>query len=207
MFYNAYAYAASRTRRRETDADRPQLGELPTGGGSGRKLFISFALSTIIVISLIAWTYGALLSVEASPMDQSEDTLDIRVEAYQFGWEFTYPNGHTTDGTLRVPEGKAVELTLTSRDVFHNLGIPELRVKADAIPGQTTTTRFTASEQGTYRASCYELCGSGHSYMTAEVVVMEPDDYEQWYENTTANAEETTETRQTSAQRPTEVSE
>ncbi|WP_101298301.1 cytochrome c oxidase subunit II [Halegenticoccus soli] len=196
MFYNAYKYRDGGARAGAVDGrergaadDRPTLGELPTGGGGGRKLFLSFALSTVIVISLIAWTYGTLLYVEAAPTEQEDDVLEIRVEAYQFGWAFTYPNGHTADGTLRVPQGETVELVVTSRDVFHNFGIPELRVKADAIPGQTTTARFTPSETGTYQANCYELCGAGHSYMTAEVVVMEPDDYERWYENTASNSE------------------
>lgn len=188
MVYNGYKYR-DRGGRDQSDIDRPELGELPEGGGGGRKLFLSLGISAIIVISLIAWTYGTLLYVEAEP-SQAEDSLNVRVEGFQFGWEFIYPNGNTSD-TLRVPRGTTVKLTVTSRDVFHNFGIPAFKFKTDAIPGQTTDTWFRADETGTYEAQCFELCGAGHSAMNAEVIVMEPAAYEQWYATTTpANASE-----------------
>ena len=183
MLYNAYKYRADADVKRGTESNPPTLGELPTGSGGGGKLFVSFTLSAIIVISLIAWTYGALAFVEDPPTP--EDTVEVEVVGYQFGWKFIYPNGYQ-DSTLRVPVDTNVKLSITSEDVFHNIGIPELRVKSDAIPGQTTDTWFVANETGTYMAQCYELCGVGHSYMTAEVKVMPKEEYESWYANTTA---------------------
>ena len=181
MLYNAYKYRAGGDHA-DDEIDRPVLGELPEGSGGGKKLFTSFALSTVIVISLIAWTYGTLLYVESGP--PAEDPVEVEVEGYQFGWEFTYANGHTTTGVVRVPQGRAVELRITSTDVFHNFGIPAWKVKVDAMPGQTTDTWFIADETGNYTAQCYELCGAGHSYMTATVVVMPPDEYQAWYAST-----------------------
>jgi cytochrome c oxidase subunit 2 len=181
--YNAYKYRDTEERAETDDVDRPQLGEVPTGGGKGKKLFLSFAISAIIVISLIVWTYGALQYVETDSPAEQEDALEVQVEGYQFGWTFTYPNGHTSS-ELRVPEDRPVRLRVTSADVFHNFGIPALRVKEDAIPGQTGETWFIAEETGTYAAHCYELCGVGHSYMDATVTVMEPEDYREWYANT-----------------------
>jgi cytochrome c oxidase subunit II len=180
--YNAYKY---RDRGEESsEEDRPVLGELPTGEGGGRKLFLSFFLSAVIVISLVAWTYGALLYVEAGPDDQGTDeNLDVDVVGFQFGWEFEYPNGHSETNELRVPADRTVTLTFTATDVWHNFGIPELRVKADAIPGQTTETWFVAEETGEYTAWCFELCGVGHSDMVADVIVMEPEEWEEWYED------------------------
>jgi cytochrome c oxidase subunit 2 len=180
MLYNAYKYR-DRDGRGDDKVDRPSVGELPTGSGGGKKLFTSFALSTVIVISLVAWTYGALLYVEDEPAP--EEALVVEVEGYQFGWEFVYPNGHSSS-TLRVPAEREVILRVTSRDVFHNFGVPGLKVKSDAIPGQETTTWFVEDETGTYTAQCYELCGAGHSYMTADVVVMEPTEYDEWYAGT-----------------------
>ena len=173
----------------EDDYDRPQLGEVPQGGGGGRKLFLSFSLSAIIVISLIVWTYGTLLYVETAPA-QETDALEIEVVGFQFGWEFHYPNGYvatsTADEPFRVPADRMVTMTVTSDDVFHNFGISELRVKSDAIPGQTTETWFRADEPAEYTARCYELCGAGHSFMTADVVVMEQEAFDEWYQNTSA---------------------
>ncbi len=188
MLYNAYKYRARPGDGEETGGDdRPSLGELPSGGGKGRKLFLSLFISAVIVISLIAWTYGTLLYIE-SPADSAfqEDTeaMDVTVVGRQFIWEFHYANGHRSVGELRVPKGTRVQLSVTSADVFHNFGVPGLRVKTDAIPGQTTETWFLADEVGTYTAQCYELCGAGHSAMNAQVVVMEPEAFEEWYAGT-----------------------
>jgi cytochrome c oxidase subunit 2 len=190
MLKNAYTYRYRGGA--DDDDDRPKLGEMPTGGGKGKKLFLSFSLSAVIVISLIAWTYGTLLYVEAAP-DQGVDTVDVEVVGYQFGWEFHYLNddGETvamTDGTLRVPEDTRVNLRVTSRDVWHNFGVPGLKVKSDAIPGEYTETWFIAPEAGqTYQANCYELCGQGHSYMVADVQVMTDGNFDSWYQGAQQN--------------------
>jgi cytochrome c oxidase subunit 2 len=191
MIYNAYKYRDGASRGPDDDADRPQLGELPQGGGKGRKLFLSFALSAIVVSSLIVWTYGTLLYVEGKPTDDIEqsgqpDALDhetplvIRVEGFQFGWEYHYPNNHT-QFTLKIPEDRTVQIVATSSDVWHNFGIPEYRIKTDAIPGQRTTTWFIAEETGTVQAICYELCGQGHSGMRTDVEVVTQEEFTEWY--------------------------
>jgi cytochrome c oxidase subunit 2 len=203
MLYNAYKYR-DRGDDEGDDVDRPSLGELPEGGGKGKKLFLSFALSAIIVISLIVWTYAMLLYVEAgdgsnanaqaqatgSADDTSaqagSDALMIHVEGYRFGWQYTYPNGYNST-TLRIPEDRRIQLNVTSRDVIHNFGIPAFRAKTDAIPGQYTYTWFVANETGTYQAQCYELCGAGHSYMVSDVQVMSQSEYQQWYGNVSSN--------------------
>lgn len=178
--YNAVKYRDDGTEPDAEDGvDRPTLGELPTGSGKGRKLFLSFGISAVIVLSLIVWTYSTLLFIEQAP-DRTETELEVDVIGHQWSWEFVYPNGESTS-TLRVPRGRMVALNVTSADVMHNIGVPELRVKADAIPGQTTDAWFVAEETGQYTAHCYELCGRGHSAMTATVVVMEPDAYRDWY--------------------------
>jgi cytochrome c oxidase subunit 2 len=165
---------------------RPTMGEMPTGGVGGRKVFYSFGISAVIVVSLVGWTYLELSYIEQGPEIEGEEDIEITVEGYRFGWTFIYPNGYESS-TLQVPRNRIVRLDVTSRDVFHNFGIPELRVKTDAIPGQTTSTWFTASETAEYEAICYELCGSGHSQMTAPVQVMPQDEYQTWYENTTSD--------------------
>lgn len=196
MLQKAYKYRAAASPS-EDEISRPTLGEIPEGGGGGRKLFVSFTLSAVIVISLITWTYFTLLYVEDPGPSEFENEIDVEVIGHQFYWEFVYENGVSTTETLRVPENTRVNIEVTSADVFHNFGVPELRAKADAIPGETTTTWFMANEPGTYAAHCYELCGGGHSYMNAEVVVMEQDEFESWYAQTmneSSNQSETLET-------------
>jgi len=193
MMYSAYKYRD--TEDREELDDPLQLGEMPSSGGKGRKLFLSFALSAIIVISLIVWTYGTLLFVEGETvsantgMEQMEynagENITVHVEGYQFGWRFTYPNGETYDSVtgdpLRIPADTQVNLVATSADVHHNFWVPDLRAKVDAIPGQNTSTWLEGDEPESYTAHCAELCGAGHSQMKATVEVMSQDSFDQWY--------------------------
>jgi cytochrome c oxidase subunit 2 len=191
--YNAYKNRDDGNGRKGFEA--PQLGELPTGqkGGKSSKLFLSFGLSAIIVISLVVYSYGLLLYVEQGPSDDvaEQQNMEIEVVGLQFIWQYNYPNGVQTTGTMRVPKGEMIRLAVTSGDVWHNFGVPELRIKSDAIPGEHSYTWFIANETGTYDVKCYELCGSGHSNMVGEIVVMEQEEFDEWYESAGENVTET----------------
>jgi cytochrome c oxidase subunit 2 len=58
--------------------------------------------------------------------------------------------------------------------------VPDLAIKKDAIPGFMNETWFNASETGTFRGQCAELCGMDHGYMPIVVKVLEEDDYQAW---------------------------
>jgi len=183
--YALYKAYANRSEDGETRDDIPEPGEIPPldGGGKGKKLFLSFGASAIIVISLVGWTYFAgFVPMEQGPsQEQVEDQIDITVTGFQFGWQYTYPNGETVIGEkLRIPEDTVIRFDVTSDDVMHNYGIPEFDRRTDAIPGQTTNMWILPKETGNYTARCYELCGSGHSQMAGDVEVMTKDEFEQW---------------------------
>lgn len=206
VLYNAVKYrtteadAEGRYDIDESDIDddgvaRPELGEIPTGKGKGggKKLFLSFGLSAVLVLSLVIYSYTFLLYVEDTSANQ-EEALEVDVEGYQFAWDYEYGSGLSSSdydaselgedvdsNALVVPEGYVTKLEITSRDVFHNYGIPEFRAKGDAIPGDTTNTWFQPDKTGVFDANCYELCGAGHSNMKGDVVVLEPDEFEEWY--------------------------
>ncbi|NGM69443.1 cytochrome c oxidase subunit II [Natronolimnobius sp. AArcel1] len=175
--YNAYKYRD--TDDRAAGENLPTVGELPTGGKGGKKLFLSFGLSAIIVISLVVWTYGMLLYVEDGPDIDPDDAIEIDVEGQAFTWNYEYENG-LEPNHLVVPTDTPIWLEVTSVDVWHTYGITELRVKADSIPGEYDETWFMAEEPGEYVAECFELCGSGHSGMDGDVEVLAEDDYEDW---------------------------
>jgi len=79
-----------------------------------------------------------------------------------------------------VPVGRAVKLIMTSEDVIHDVFVPAFRVKADVIPGRYTHLWFQATTPGRYHLFCAEYCGTKHSGMVGQVVVLEPDEYEAW---------------------------
>ncbi|WP_123621340.1 cytochrome c oxidase subunit II [Halorubrum sp. CSM-61] len=190
--WNVYKYRDDGDEPKE-GFDAPEVGELPTGQGGpkAKKLFLSFGLSAIVVISLVVYAYGILLYVEEGP-DSDGDNIEITVEGYQYGWDYEYPNGHTETGEMIVPADTRIDIAVTSRDVWHNFGSSELRIKTDAIPGDTNTNWFSVSSEevqaqggeATYRVECFELCGPGHSAMKGQITVIPQDEWEAWYEDT-----------------------
>jgi cytochrome c oxidase subunit 2 len=198
--YNAYKYRTDEPDaegkydivEEDDDVVRPQTGEIPTGAKGGKKVFLSFSISVVIVLGLIIYSYTLLLYVESPDQFDDEDRMDVHVEGFQFGWAYEYDNGFSTTDQLIVPADKAIVLNVTSRDVMHNYRIRDLRASTDAIPGEYTQTWFEASEPGRYEAICFELCGSGHSQMREGVIVVpadefqyseDPDEFQEWYEN------------------------
>jgi len=78
------------------------------------------------------------------------------------------------------PVGRAVKLIATSEDVIHDVFMPEFRVKADVIPGRYVNIWFQATKPGRYHLFCAEYCGTRHSGMIGQIVVMEPSEYQAW---------------------------
>lgn len=181
MVYNVWKYRAGAGNGEPENP--PTVGELPTGQGGGKKLFLSFFISTVIVIGLIVWSYSALIYVDQGPDGDIEENMNIDIEGGEFFWDFTYENDVTMTNELVVPEDHLVNLEVTSVGVWHTFGIPELRVKADAIPGQTASAWFIADETGEYLAECFELCGEGHSFMTADIYVIPQEEFDEWYDD------------------------
>ena len=109
-----------------------------------------------------------------------KNTTDIYVMGKKWMWKFAYPDGPNAIGTLHVPANRPVRLLLTSRDVIHSFFVPDFRVKMDALPGRYTEIWFEATKVGRYQILCAEYCGTWHSQMWGEVVVMPPAAYDDW---------------------------
>ena len=122
----------------------------------------------------------------AGPTDGAEmgDDMEIEVLAYQWGWEFTYTDANvTTRDRLVIPRDTDIRLSLTSTDVIHSIYVPDFGLKQDIFPEQETVARTNATETGSYRLYCAELCGAGHSRMHGTVVVLNQSDYDEWVED------------------------
>jgi cytochrome c oxidase subunit 2 len=118
----------------------------------------------------------------AGPTDGAEmaDDMEVEVLAYQWGWEFTYPNNVTTQDRLVIPVDTDVRFSLTSTDVIHSIYIPDFGLKQDIFPQQESIARTNATQTGNYTIYCAELCGSGHSRMHGTVTVMNQSAYDDW---------------------------
>ncbi len=95
-------------------------------------------------------------------------------------WKIEHMEGQLDINELHVPVGQNVKLIMTSQDVIHSFYVPAFRLKQDVLPGRYTTHWFKATKPGTYHLFCAEYCGTQHSGMGGDIVVMEPQDYAQW---------------------------
>lgn len=109
-----------------------------------------------------------------------KNAMDIYVSGKKWMWHFSYPDGPNSNAVLTVPANRPVRLLLTSRDVIHSFFVPEFRIKMDAVPGRYTETWFEATKPGRYRIYCTEYCGTWHSQMIGDVVVMPGPEFDLW---------------------------
>jgi cytochrome c oxidase subunit 2 len=109
-----------------------------------------------------------------------QNAMDVYVMAKKWMWKFSYPDGPNAIGTIHVPANRPVRMLMTSRDVIHSFYVPDFRIKQDVLPGRYTETWFEATKPGRYQILCAEYCGTWHSQMWGEIVVMPPAEFDTW---------------------------
>jgi len=109
-----------------------------------------------------------------------DNALQVFAVAKQWMWKLQHLEGRREINQLHVPVGRAVKMTMTSEDVIHSFFVPAFRVKQDVLPGRYTTLWFEATKTGTYHLFCAEYCGTEHSAMIGQIIVMEPSEYQTW---------------------------
>ena len=162
-------FAVKYRRRRERG-----IGEVAHGGS-----LLEIAWSVIpLLITIVCFGWGA--SVFFAMSRPPDETLNIYVVGKQWMWKFQHLDGEREINELHVPVGRAVKLIMTSEDVIHDVFVPAFRVKADVLPGRYTSIWFQPTTPGRYHLFCAEYCGTRHSGMIGEVVVMDPSEYQTW---------------------------
>jgi cytochrome c oxidase subunit 2 len=81
---------------------------------------------------------------------------------------------------LHLPVDKPVIIHLTSKDVIHSLSLPQMRVKQDAIPGQSIPIWFEPTKTGQWDIACAQLCGLTHYRMRGSYTVHPQAEFEKW---------------------------
>ena len=129
-------------------------------------------------IFIVIFVWGAVIVFEerTPPMASTE----VYVVAKQWMWKLEHAEGPREINALHVPVGRDIKLIMTSQDVIHDFFVPAFRMKQDVVPGRYTTEWFRATKTGTYHLFCAEYCGTSHSGMIGDIVVMEPAAYDAW---------------------------
>jgi cytochrome c oxidase subunit II len=154
-------------------------------------------IPTVIVAVLFAFTVVVQNYVDADP--QGEPDVRVDVTAFQWNWEFGYPEAPGPDGQpistlgtsdtiplLVLPTDRTIEFTQRSTDVIHSFFVPEFLFKRDVFPlpevnDQDNVWRIAGIErEGAFVGRCAELCGAYHSQMNFEVRALAPDLFDRW---------------------------
>lgn len=86
----------------------------------------------------------------------------------------------SVDKPVVVPVDTTIRVLITGNDVIHSWAVPAFGVKMDAVPGRVNETWFKATELGTFRGQCSQLCGVWHGFMPIVVKVVSKDDFAAW---------------------------
>jgi cytochrome c oxidase subunit II len=126
----------------------------------------------IVVMVIFVLGFHGFVDLDTPP---SNATV-IDVEARQWAFSFTYPNGAVSE-KLYLQVDSPVLLQLRSVDVLHALYIPAFRIQRNAVPGRATELWFKPTELGVFHVFCTQYCGNGHSQMTTEAEILSESDY------------------------------
>lgn len=136
-------------------------------------------IPTLLFMGVFAWGAVVYFDMQHAP----QGTIHINVVGKQWMWKIQHPNGVREIDELHVPVGRVVKLTMASQDVIHSFFIPAFRIKQDVVPGRYNSQWFVATRAGKYHLFCAEYCGKDHSGMIGNIIVMKPEEYEQWLSN------------------------
>jgi len=166
----AVVFFAFRYRRRHPDEIGAHIeGSLP--------LELAWSIiPTIIAMVMFAWGAKLYYEMRRPPAE----ALQIYAVGKQWMWKFQHTGGQREINELHVPVGRPIKILVTSEDVLHDLYFPAFRTKIDAIPGRYQPLWFEATKPGRYHIFCAEYCGTKHSGMIGTVIVMEPQQYQDW---------------------------
>ena len=169
IFLTIFYFALRYRRRSEQDQPTQIEGSIP--------LEIAWTLIPLgLVVVVFLWGTSLFIRNSRPPAASTE----IFVVGKQWMWKLQHPEGVEEINELHVPVNRPIKLTMTSEDVIHDFSVPAFRVKKDVVPGMYTTLWFQATKTGTFHLFCDQYCGTNHSLMKGEVIVMEPTEYEQW---------------------------
>jgi cytochrome c oxidase subunit II len=143
------------------------------------RLEIIWTLIPVGIISVIfGFVFYKLPGISGPPTAHAANPLEVKLDAHQFYWQFTYPNGAVSIDELHLPVGRVVKIDINSEDVNHSWWIPQLGGKTDAIPGRTNHIWYQPDKIGTYHGQCAEFCGLFHERMLARAIVTSEAEYE-----------------------------
>ncbi|MCY4077575.1 MAG: cytochrome c oxidase subunit II [Acidobacteria bacterium] len=180
-----------------------------TGVTSHTSSYLEITVAVIEAVLLVGFAIPAWAS-RVNEVPPEEEATVVRMIGKQFEWHSHYagadgrfgrrdlslitptnsigldrsdPNGAddiVSINQMNLPVDKPVIVYLSSQDVIHSMGIAEMRVKQDAVPGIEIPVWWVPNLIGDFEVNCSQLCGLGHYRMRGFVSIMTQADYDAW---------------------------
>ena len=161
-------------------------------------------------IILLAFFSIPVWSARVDAFPSERQSTVVRVVAEQFAWNVHYPGADRTFGRtdirlvgpanplgldrtdpaakddvttinrLNLPVNRPVIVYLSSKDMVHSFGLPQMRVKQDAVPGIAQPVWFTPTKTGEWEIACSQLCGLGHYRMRGFYAIQTQAEFDIW---------------------------
>jgi cytochrome c oxidase subunit 2 len=154
---------------------------------------------TIIPILIVIGLFVGTVVVEDKVTANPTASAVVDINAFQWGWRFTYPGHHfsivgqtTQSPEMVIPQGENVRIWLTSSDVVHGFYVRDFNFSRYALPGVLNEFTISPQKTGTFFGQCTQLCGLYHSLMFFRVKVVSPADYQTWLSQEQAAASKAT---------------
>jgi cytochrome c oxidase subunit 2 len=134
------------------------------------------AFLTLLAMGMFFWAGATYIHL----FDPPANATPVFVTGKQWMWKVQHETGQREINSLHLPVGHPVKLIMTSEDVIHDFYVPAFRIHTDVLPDRYTTQWFLPTQIGTYHLFCSQYCGTAHSQMIGDIVVMSPSDFQAW---------------------------
>lgn len=124
-----------------------------------KKMFISI-MALAMAIALAACGGGDSGGSASDKAVQTNEASAASITMEASNWDFDQDE-------YRVKVGEPVNFLLTNVEGVHGVEIKGLGIKLDA----DQEVQYTINEAGSYDIICNIICGTGHSTMTAKLIV------------------------------------
>ena len=180
-----------------------------TGVTSHTSSYLEITVAVVEAVLLVGFAIPAWAN-RVNEIPPEEEATVVRMIGKQFEWHSHYPGADGRWGRrdlslitptnsigldrsdpngaddivsinqMNLPVNKPVIVYLSSQDVIHSMGIAEMRVKQDAVPGIEIPVWWVPNLEGDFEVNCSQLCGLGHYRMRGFVSIMPEAEYEAW---------------------------
>ena len=179
---------------------------------------VEIAVVVVEAILLLGFAFP-LWAQRSTDYPSGPDVVRVRAVAEQYKWTMHYPGPDNKFGLTKsdlitggnplgidwedinakddflytelvLPVNRECIVSVTSKDVIHNLSLHPMRMQQDAIPGSVSDMWFKPISTGRWQTICGQLCGAGHGGMVGYMEVMEEKDFDAWYKENVPSPKE-----------------